>query len=100
MGTVLLVGGFVGSVAGVQLFAWLRRAGQVDLAVAIFYVVVLGTVGALMVRESVGAILRRGKAQAATPARAFLDPRPAAEDAVPQVAALHLRHPAAAASAS
>ena len=59
MGTVLLIGGFVGSAAGVQLFAWLRRAGQVDLAVAVFYIVVLGTVGALMVRESVRAILRR-----------------------------------------
>jgi len=65
MGMVLLVGGFAGSAAGVQLFAWLRRAGQVDLAVSVFYVVVLGTVGALMVRESVGAILRRGKARPA-----------------------------------
>jgi uncharacterized membrane protein YfcA len=63
MGLVLLAGGFTGSAAGVQVFAWLRRAGQVDLAVVIFYVVVLGTVGALMVRESVGAILRRGRAR-------------------------------------
>jgi hypothetical protein len=62
MGTVLLIGGFIGSLLGVQLFAWLRRAGQVDLAVAVFYVVVLGTVGALMVRESVTAILRRRRA--------------------------------------
>ncbi|GGJ37263.1 sulfite exporter TauE/SafE family protein [Neoroseomonas lacus] len=59
MGTVLLAGGIIGSGLGVQLFALLRRAGQVDLAVAIFYVVILGTVGALMVRESVRAILRR-----------------------------------------
>ena len=59
MGTVLLAGGLIGSGLGVQLFALLRRAGQVDLAVAIFYVVILGTVGALMVRESVRAILRR-----------------------------------------
>lgn len=59
MGAVLLVGGFVGSALGVQLFALLRRLGQVDLAVAIFYVVILGTVGMLMVRESVRAILRR-----------------------------------------
>jgi uncharacterized protein len=59
MGTVLLAGGFAGSVAGVQLFALLRRIGQVDLAVSLFYVVVLGTVGALMVMESVRAILRR-----------------------------------------
>ncbi|EFH11116.1 sulfite exporter TauE/SafE family protein [Teichococcus cervicalis] len=59
MGGVLLAGGFLGSFAGVQLFAWLRRQGQVDLAVSVFYVVILGTVGALMVRESVRAILRR-----------------------------------------
>ncbi len=59
MGTVLLAGGFVGSALGVQLFALLRRLGQVDLAVAIFYVVILGTVGMLMVRESARAILRR-----------------------------------------
>jgi uncharacterized membrane protein YfcA len=59
MGGVLLVGGFAGSFLGVQVFAWLRRQGQVDLAVAIFYVVVLGSVGALMVRESLRAILHR-----------------------------------------
>src|SRR3712207_1732711 len=62
MGAVLLVGGILGSAAGVQLFAFLRRVGQVDLAVALFYVVVLGTVGTLMVMESVRAILRRGRA--------------------------------------
>ncbi|WP_419898407.1 sulfite exporter TauE/SafE family protein [Roseomonas sp. USHLN139] len=59
MGLVLLAGGFVGSGLGVQLFAWLRRQGQVDLAVSVFYVVILGSVGALMVRESLRAILRR-----------------------------------------
>ena len=54
MGVVLLAGGFLGSALGVQLFAVLRRAGQVDAAVAFFYVVVLGTVGLLMVREAGG----------------------------------------------
>src|SRR5215212_6278837 len=51
MGGVLLAGGLLGSFAGVQLFALLRRIGQVDLAVSLFYVVVLGTVGVLMVME-------------------------------------------------
>jgi hypothetical protein len=59
MGTVLLAGGLAGSAIGVQLFAWLRRAGQVDVVVAIFYVVVLGILGALMVAESARAILRQ-----------------------------------------
>lgn len=65
MGSVLLLGGLAGSGLGVQLFALLRRLGQVDVAVAIFYVVVLGTVGMLMVRESVRAILRRRRTGAA-----------------------------------
>ncbi|MBY0330386.1 MAG: sulfite exporter TauE/SafE family protein [Acetobacteraceae bacterium] len=63
MGGVLLAGGLLGSAAGVQLFGFLRRIGQVDLAVALFYVVVLGTVGALMVNESIRAILRRRQAR-------------------------------------
>jgi uncharacterized membrane protein YfcA len=62
MGLVLLAGGFLGSAIGVQLFALLRRAGAVDVVVALFYVVVLGIVGLLMVRESLRAILRRRRA--------------------------------------
>ena len=59
MGTVLLVGGLLGSGVGVQIFAWLRRIGQIDVVIAIFYVVVLGILGALMVAESGRALLRR-----------------------------------------
>jgi len=59
MGLVLLGGGLVGSGAGVRLFALLRDAGQIDLIVALFYVVILGSVGGLMLAESIRAILRR-----------------------------------------
>ncbi|MDJ0389293.1 sulfite exporter TauE/SafE family protein [Roseomonas sp. E05] len=59
MGMVLLAGGFTGSAVGVQLFDWMRHLGQFDLAVSVLYIVVLGSVGGLMVRESVRAILRR-----------------------------------------
>jgi uncharacterized membrane protein YfcA len=69
MGVVLLAGGFLGSALGVQLFAALRQAGQVDVAVSFFYVVVLGTVGMLMVRESLRAIIRRRRSGGAAPAR-------------------------------
>jgi len=62
MGLVLITGGFAGSALGVQLFALLRRLGQVDLVVALFYIVVLGLVGALMVMESVRALMRRPQA--------------------------------------
>ena len=59
MGLVLVAGGLFGSIIGIQLFAFLRGAGLVDAVVSIFYVVVLGSVGSLMVMESVRAILRR-----------------------------------------
>lgn len=58
MGTVLLIGGFFGVALGVMLFNYLRALGQVDLLVTLFYVVVLGIVGALMFIESLRAILR------------------------------------------
>ena len=66
MGAVLVAGGLLGSVVGIQLFAFLRGAGLVDAVVSLFYVVVLGSVGSLMVMESVRAILRR---RSAAPAR-------------------------------
>ncbi len=58
MGCVLLVGGIVGAAAGVQVFAVLARLGQVDLLVQLCYVVFLGTIGALMLAESLRALRR------------------------------------------
>jgi len=58
MGVVLLAGGFVGSSFGVWLFTFLRGIGQVDLVIAISYVLFLGVVGILMVIESVRAWFR------------------------------------------
>lgn len=56
LGSVLLVGGIVGSSLGALVFALLRRVGQLDLFISIFYVVFLGIVGGLMLIESVNAI--------------------------------------------
>lgn len=64
MGLTLFAGGLLGSALGVQIFALLKRWGQVDVAVSLFYVVILGVVGALMVRESVTALLRRRRGPA------------------------------------
>ena len=58
LGLMLLIGGAAGSVVGVWLFTLLRRLGQLDLAVSLLYVVMLGTVGGLMLVESVQAMLR------------------------------------------
>jgi uncharacterized membrane protein YfcA len=59
MGLVLVLGGFLSVGLGVALFSWLRRLGQVDLLVALGYVLFLGVVGALMLVESLQALLRR-----------------------------------------
>ncbi len=56
LGVVLLVGGVLGSVVGVQLVKVLRRVGQFDLFVSMIYVVFLGIIGVLMMIESVNAI--------------------------------------------
>ncbi len=59
MGTVLLVGGIFGSSLGVWIFAILREIGQVDLMIRLCYVVFLGTVGLLMLIESIKAMRQR-----------------------------------------
>ena len=66
MGTVLLVGGVAGSVLGVQAVKILRQAGQFDLFISLSYVMLLGTVGTLMLVESLTAIRksRAGKSLA------------------------------------
>ena len=67
MGAVLAAGGVVGAFAGVEVFRWLRLLGQADLAVALSYLIFLGVIGALMLRESLGAILRRRRGQPPPP---------------------------------
>ena len=59
MGTALLIGGVIGSALGVALFTFLRGLGQLDLVIKLSYVVFLGIIGALMLIESLRAILRR-----------------------------------------
>ena len=58
MGAVLLAGGVFGSSVGVFLFALLQKIGQIDLVIKLSYVIFLGIIGALMLMESVRAILR------------------------------------------
>jgi len=57
MGVVLLVGGIAGSALGVGIFNLLQRLGQVELAVQLSYVLLLGVVGLTMLRESLSALL-------------------------------------------
>jgi len=59
LGVLLIAGGIVGAAIGVVLFRLLRSFGQLDLIVALLYVVFLGGVGGLMLLESGRALLRR-----------------------------------------
>ena len=59
MGGLLIAGGLVGSFIGVWLFKLLRQAGQLELTISLSYVILLGSLGTLMVVESVRAWFRR-----------------------------------------
>lgn len=59
MGAVLVGGGLVGSVIGSLLFRWLKALGQIDVTIGLVYVLFLGSVGGLMLKESIGALRRR-----------------------------------------
>jgi uncharacterized membrane protein YfcA len=69
MGGVLAGGGVIGAIVGVELFRWLRLLGQADLVVALSYLVFLGVIGALMLWESLRAILRRRRGESPPPRR-------------------------------
>jgi hypothetical protein len=56
MAGVMLVGGIGGTLFGVWLFALMRRQGQMDLIVALTYVLMLGSIGTIMLRESLAAL--------------------------------------------
>ena len=61
MGTVLLLGGIVGSSIGVLLFNFLGKIGQLDFVIKSSYVIFLTIIGSLMFLESVRLILRTRK---------------------------------------
>lgn len=67
MTLLLAAGGVAGSGLGVLTFRALRSVGQLDLIISIAYVVFLGFIGIIMLRESIRAIYR---------ARAGRPPRP------------------------
>jgi uncharacterized protein len=56
MAGVMLAGGVVGTLFGVWLFGLMRRQGQMDLIVSLSYVVMLGSIGIIMLRESLATL--------------------------------------------
>ena len=73
MAGVMLSGGLAGTLIGVWLVDHLRRQGQMDLIVSLSYVLLLGVVGIIMLKESLHA-LHAPRGGAAAPARAITRP--------------------------
>ena len=60
MGAVMVGGGVIGALIGAVLFRLLQALGQIDVVINMLYVIMLGTIGWLMMREAIAA-LRPGK---------------------------------------
>jgi hypothetical protein len=56
MAGVMIVGGLCGSFVGAALFRMLQSSGQVDVVISLLYVMILGWIGAIMMRESLAAL--------------------------------------------
>ncbi len=61
MGAVLVAGGIVGAGIGQVIFRQLQKIGQIDVAINIVYVLLLGGVGIMMLRESVTTLRRAAR---------------------------------------
>jgi hypothetical protein len=66
LASVLLVGGIIGTTLGVSTFTLLRSRGQLDLTIALSYVVLLSSVGGAMFWEGLHAMLRAYRGEPAT----------------------------------
>ncbi len=70
LGGILLLGGLCGAAIGVHVIKILRALGNADFVITLFYVVMLGGVGAFMFVESLQSLRRGMMAQkASNPAR-------------------------------
>lgn len=68
LGVVLLTGGLLGTIIGVEIVRILRLAGQFDVFISLCYVLFLGVIGTLMLFESVQTI-RKSRAGMPTSSR-------------------------------
>ena len=70
MAAVMTVGGFFGSVIGAFLFRMLQASGQIDLVIGFLYVILLGWIGALMLKDALTALgyLKRAETTEEKPA--------------------------------
>jgi uncharacterized membrane protein YfcA len=56
MGLVMIAGGLVGSLAGAGLFRLAQASGQIDVVIGLLYVLLLGSIGWLMLKDAMTAL--------------------------------------------
>jgi uncharacterized protein len=56
MGGVMIVGGLAGSVVGAGLFRALQSSGQIDVVIGSLYVLILGAIGIVMLKDALIAL--------------------------------------------
>jgi uncharacterized membrane protein YfcA len=56
MGGVMIAGGLVGSIVGAFVFRMLQNSGQIDLIIGFLYVLLLGSIGGLMLKDAMTAL--------------------------------------------
>jgi uncharacterized membrane protein YfcA len=52
MGTVMIAGGLIGSLVGAAMFRVLQASGQIDVVIGLLYVVILGWIGTIMLKDA------------------------------------------------
>ena len=69
MGGVMVAGGVAGAGVGQILFRQLQKIGQIDVSINIIYVLFLGVIGGLMLKEAVTSLRRAARPGERPPAR-------------------------------
>src|SRR3954451_6393419 len=52
MGGIMIAGGLLGSFVGAGMFRLLQSTGQIDVVIGLLYVLILASIGALMLKDS------------------------------------------------
>ena len=63
MGTILLIGGVIGSFIGIRLFVYLKNVGQIDLIISLSYVILLGIIGTITFIEGIRSIITQDESR-------------------------------------
>jgi len=61
LGSIMLIGGMGGAIIGIFIFRLLHHIGQIDLFIALSYVILLGSIGTMMLIESVMSLFNKAK---------------------------------------